>query len=148
MILLKCCTQYASKFFFKKSVVFVCLFNFFICSGFCHTLKWNSHGFTCVPHPDPPSHLPNLWNSAVATGLERSVFIPIPKKGNAKKCSNYHTIALISHTSKVLLNFLQARLQWWRQKSLFHGNIYWITIVQLSGLTQRPETKQKSTQMV
>ena len=33
-------------------------FIFFICSGFCHTLKWNSHGFTCVPHPDPPSHLP------------------------------------------------------------------------------------------
>ena len=31
---------------------------FFICSGFCHTLKWNSHGFTCVPHPDPRSHLP------------------------------------------------------------------------------------------
>ena len=33
-------------------------FFFFICSGFCHTLKWNSHGFTCVPHPDPSSHLP------------------------------------------------------------------------------------------
>ena len=33
-------------------------FIFFICSEFCHTLKWNSHGFTCVPHPDPPSHLP------------------------------------------------------------------------------------------
>ena len=33
-------------------------FFFFNCSGFCHTLKWNSHGFTCVPHPDPPSHLP------------------------------------------------------------------------------------------
>ena len=31
---------------------------FFICSEFCHTLKWNSHGFTCVPHPNPPSHLP------------------------------------------------------------------------------------------
>ena len=31
---------------------------FFYCSGFCHTLKWNSHGFTCIPHPDPPSHLP------------------------------------------------------------------------------------------
>ena len=31
---------------------------FFYCSGFCHTLKWISHGFTCVPHPDPPSHLP------------------------------------------------------------------------------------------
>ena len=33
-------------------------FYFFICGGFCHTLKWNSHGFTCVPHPNPPSHLP------------------------------------------------------------------------------------------
>ena len=39
-----------------------------------------------------------------------SVFIPIPKKGNAKECSNYHTIALISHTSKVMLKILQARL--------------------------------------
>ena len=40
-----------------------------------------------------------------------SVFIPIPKKGNAKECSNYHTIALISHASKVILKFLQASLQ-------------------------------------
>ena len=40
-----------------------------------------------------------------------SVFIPIPKKGNAKECSNYHTIALISHASKVMLSILQARLQ-------------------------------------
>ena len=54
----------------------------------------------------------NLENSAVATGLEkRSVFIPIPKKGNAKECSNYHTTALISHTSKVMLKILQARCQ-------------------------------------
>ena len=54
----------------------------------------------------------NLENSAVAMGLERSVFIPIPKKGNAKECSNYCTIAaLISHTSKVMLKILQARLQ-------------------------------------
>ena len=52
----------------------------------------------------------NLENSAVATGLEK-VFIPIPKKGNAKVYSNYHTIALISHTSKVMLKILQARLQ-------------------------------------
>ena len=37
---------------------FIYLFLIFICSGFCHTLKWNSHGFTCVPHPDPSSHLP------------------------------------------------------------------------------------------
>ena len=42
---------------------------------------------------------------------ERSVFIPIPKKGNVKECSNYHTIALISHVSKVMLKILQARLQ-------------------------------------
>ena len=41
---------------------------------------------------------------------KRSVFIPIPKKGNAKECSNYHTIALISHASKVMLKILQARL--------------------------------------
>ena len=42
---------------------------------------------------------------------KRSVFIPIPKKGNPKECSNYHTIAFISHTSKVMLKILQARLQ-------------------------------------
>ena len=42
---------------------------------------------------------------------KRSVFIPVPKKGNAKECSNYRTIALISHTSKVMLKILQARLQ-------------------------------------
>ena len=42
---------------------------------------------------------------------KRSVFIPIPKKGNAQECSNYCTIALISHTSKVMLKILQARLQ-------------------------------------
>ena len=53
----------------------------------------------------------NLENSAVATGLEKVLFIPIPKKDNAKDCSNYHTIALISHASKVMLKILQARLQ-------------------------------------
>ena len=42
---------------------------------------------------------------------KRSVFIPIPKKDNAQECSNYHTIGLISHTSKVILKILQARLQ-------------------------------------
>ena len=51
----------------------------------------------------------SLENSAVATGLEKSVFIPIPKKGNAKECSNYLTIPLISHASKVMLKILQAR---------------------------------------
>ena len=53
----------------------------------------------------------NLENSAVATELEKSVFIPIPKKGNAKECSNDLTIAFISHASKVMLKILQARLQ-------------------------------------
>ena len=42
---------------------------------------------------------------------KRSVFIPIPKESNAKECSNYHTVALISHASKVMLKILQARLQ-------------------------------------
>ena len=51
----------------------------------------------------------NLENTAVATGQEK--VIPIPKKGNAKQCSNYRTIALISYASKVMLKILQARLQ-------------------------------------
>ena len=53
----------------------------------------------------------NLGNSAVAQDWKRSVFIPIPKKGNDKECSNYRTIALISYTSKVMLKILKARLQ-------------------------------------
>ena len=56
--------------------------------------------------------MPANWeNSAVATGLEKVSFHSTPKKGNAKECSNYHTIALISHASKVMLKILQARLQ-------------------------------------
>ena len=47
----------------------------------------------------------------MATGLKRAVFLSIPKKGNAKECPNYCTIALTSHTSKVMLKILQARLQ-------------------------------------
>ena len=81
----------------------------------------------------------NLENSAVATGLEKVTFIPIPKKGNAKECSNYCTIALISQASKVVLKILQARLQQYRNRELpdvqagFRGtgdqiaNIHWIT---------------------
>ena len=64
-MLLKCCTQYTSKF---------------------GKQQW-----------------PQDW--------KRSVFIPVPKKSNAKECSNYHTIALISHASKAMLKILQARLQ-------------------------------------
>ena len=62
----------------------------------------------------------NLEYSAVATDWKRSVFIPIPKKGNAKECSNYCTIALISHTSKIVLKILQARLQQYVNRELAH----------------------------
>ena len=55
-----------------------------------------------------PGH---LENSAVATGLEKVRFHSNPKKDNSKECSNYHTTALISHVSKVMLKILQARLQ-------------------------------------
>ena len=53
----------------------------------------------------------NLENSAVATGLEKVSFHSNPKEGQVKECSNYHTIVLISHVSKVMLKILQARLQ-------------------------------------
>ena len=57
-----------------------------------------------------------LDNSVVATGLERSFFIPISKKGNVKECPSYHTITLISHASKVMLKILHARLQWYMNR--------------------------------
>ena len=53
----------------------------------------------------------NLENSAVATGLEKVSFYSNPKERQCQKCSNYHTIALISHASKVMFKILQARLQ-------------------------------------
>ena len=59
-----------------------------------------------------------IWKTAVATGLKRSVFIPMPKKGNAKECSDYRTIALISHPSKVMLKILQGRLQQYMNREL------------------------------
>ena len=52
-----------------------------------------------------------IWKPHQWQDCKQSVFIPIPKKGNAKECSHYHTIALISHTGKVRLKILQARLQ-------------------------------------
>ena len=82
---------------------------------------------------------PNLENSAVATGLEK--VIPVPKKDNAKECLNYCTVALISHTSKVMLKILQVRFQQYMNQELpdvqaeFRkgrgtrdqiANIYWI----------------------
>ena len=83
----------------------------------------------------------NLENSALATDWKRSVFIPVPKKGNAKECSNYCTVALISDATKVMLKILQVRLQQYMNRELpdiqagFRkgrgtrhqiANIYWI----------------------
>ena len=83
----------------------------------------------------------NLENSALATGLEKVSFHSNPKKGSAKECSNYHTIALTSLASKVMLKILQARLQQYMNRELpdvqagFRkgkgtrnqiGNIHWI----------------------
>ena len=56
-------------------------------------------------------HQQNWKTQQWSKDWKRSVFIPIPKKGNTKEYSNYHTIALISHTSKVMLKILQVRLQ-------------------------------------
>ena len=59
-----------------------------------------------------PSICQQIWKTQQwLQDWKRSVFIPIPKKGNGKECSNCHTIALISHASKVMLKILQARLQ-------------------------------------
>ena len=84
----------------------------------------------------------NLETSAVATGLEKVSFHSNPKEINAKECSNYYTIALISHASKVMLKILQARLQQYVNRELPHvqagfrkgrgtrdqiSNICWIT---------------------
>ena len=60
----------------------------------------------------------NLENSTVTTGLERSIFIPISKKGNAKEGSHYCIIALISYASKVMLKILQTRLQQYMNREL------------------------------
>ena len=60
----------------------------------------------------------NLENSAVATGLEKVSFHSNPKERQSKECSNYHTIALISHASKVMLKILQARLQQYVNREL------------------------------
>ena len=61
----------------------------------------------------------NLENSAVATGLEKISF-PIPKRGNTKEFSTYCTIALISHSSKVIIKILEARLQQYMNRELPH----------------------------
>ena len=58
-----------------------------------------------------PSTFLQIWKKQWPQDWNRSVFITIPEKGSAKECSNYHTITLISHTSKIMLKILQDRLQ-------------------------------------
>ena len=81
------------------------------------------YGFSVSALWCPLKVLHSIWQQIWKTqqwpqDWKRSVFIPIPKKGNAKECSNYHTIALISHASKVMLKILQARLQQYVNREL------------------------------
>ena len=80
--------------------------------------------------------LANLENSAVATGLEKVSFIPIPKKGNAKECWKYCKITLMLHASKVMLKILQARLQQCMNQELLHVQ---------AGFRKHRETKDQIT---
>ena len=73
-------------------------------------MLWNC----CTQYASKSGKLSNQW----PRDWKRSVFIPIPKKGNGKECSNYCTIALISHASKVMLKILQARLQQYMNREL------------------------------
>ena len=70
------------------------------------------HGIVILPVMLLAAICQQIWKTQQwPQNWKRSVFIPIPKKGNAKECSNYHTIALISQASKVMLKILQVRLQ-------------------------------------
>ena len=82
---------------------------------------------------------------------KRSVFIPIPKKGNAKECSNYSTIALISYTSKVMLKIIQARLQQYMNRELPNVQVGLekaeeseIKLPTLVGLSKKQESSRKT----
>ena len=76
---------------------------------------------------------------------KRSVFIPIPKKGNAKECSNYHTIAFISHTSKIMIKILQARLQQYMNRELLEkGEEPEIKLPTSSGSSKNQESSRKT----
>ena len=107
----------------SHSIVFLYFLHCSLRKAFLSLLAilWNS-AFSCVYLSLSPLPFASLLFIAVCKASiwktqqwpqdwKRSVFIPIPRKGKAKECSNYHTIALISHASKVMLKILQARLQ-------------------------------------
>ena len=98
MMLWKCCTQYANKFG-KLS------------SGHRTGKGQFSFQFQIKAINQPYVKLVGRLTQQWPQDWKRAVFTPIPKKGDAKECSNYHTIALISHASKLILKITQARLQ-------------------------------------
>ena len=86
---------------------------------------------------------------------KRSVFIPIPKKGNAKECSNYHTTALISHASKVMLKILQARFQQYVnrehpdvQAGFRKGRGTRVKLPTSAGSSKKPESPRKTSALL
>ena len=93
----------------------------------------------------------NLENSAVATGLEKVSFQSNPKERQCKECSNYHTIALTSHASKVMLKILQARLQQYMncelpdvQAGFRKGRGTRDQIANITGLLKKQESSRKT----
>ena len=88
----------------------------------------------------------NQENSAVATGLEKVSFHSNPMKWNANECSNYHTIALISHASKVMLQVLQARLQHYVNLQMFKLDLEKAEELEITFLTSTRSLKKQEFQ--
>ena len=93
----------------------------------------------------------NLENSSWQQDWQRSVFIPMPKKGNAKECANYCTIALISHASKVMLKILHPRLQQYMTKNFQIFKLDWeiaeepeIKLPTCAGSSKKQEISRKT----
>jgi len=116
----------------KPQICSLYLWVFWFCFFFNYTYEWNPMVFVFLYKASEGDGIPvelfqilkddavkmlhsicqQIWKTQQwPQDWKRSVFIPIPKKGNAKECTNYCTIALISHASKVMLKILQARLQ-------------------------------------
>ena len=87
----------------------------------------------------------NLENTAMATGLEKVSFHSNPREGQCKECSNYHTIALISHASKVMLKILQARLQQYVNGEIPDVQIPEIQLPISIGSLKKQESSRKTT---
>ena len=105
---------------FRMQANCICIFtrNAFLSSSHPHA-RACFHWSTTQPGKVQHSICQLIWKTQQwPQDWKRSVFIPIPKKGNAKECSNYHTVAFITHSSKVMLKILQARLQQYMNREL------------------------------